>query len=401
MPRTARTGGRGGPSNVGSTRAVAARVLITWAQARDLGCTPEEIRQRVSSGAWERIHLGVIRIAGAPPNYEQSLVAACLAIGAEAAASHRSAAVLHGLLGFQDPPVEVTTDRRRSPELAQVAVHRLADFTERWVTTVDGVRVTTAARTLVDLGAVCRRRLVETALDRAIGRRLVTLRDVRDALVSVARRGRRGVGVLRPLLDERLGVAAPAGVMEARMASLLQRAGLGGAIPEFMVTDDHGGFVAVVDFAFPDARLAIEVDGYEAHIPLAAFRDGMVQRSPAHRCGLVAAPLLVARGGSPGAQRSQQTSVVKSVVAVDPRVFLARWLLPYNTQRAEKPDEPERRRGCWRRSVRRWQDRRRRRRDHRRAPTCASRRRCASGSASIRVTPARSAPSRTRGSPDP
>jgi very-short-patch-repair endonuclease len=32
-----------------------------------------------------------------------------------------------------------------------------------------------------------------------------------------------------------------------------------------------------VDFAFPDARLAIEVDGYEAHVPLAAFRDGKVR----------------------------------------------------------------------------------------------------------------------------
>ncbi len=229
------------------------------------------------SGAWERLHDGVFRIAGAPPSYEQSLLAACLAIGPEAAASHRSAAVLHGLLSFQDPPVEVTTDRRRSPEVGDAAVHRLADFTERWVTSVDGVRVTTAPRTLVDLGAVCRPRLVEAALDRAIGRRKVTLREVRDALVAVARRGRRGVGVLRPLLDERLGVAAPAGVMEARMASLLQRAGIGGAMPEFMVTDEHGGFIAVVDFAFPDARLAVEVDGYEAHIPLAAFRDGKVR----------------------------------------------------------------------------------------------------------------------------
>jgi very-short-patch-repair endonuclease len=65
--------------------------------------------------------------------------------------------------------------------------------------------------------------------------------------------------------------------MEARMTSLLQRAGITGAVPEHLVTDEHGGFIAVVDFAFPDARLAIEVDGYETHIPLAAFRDGKVR----------------------------------------------------------------------------------------------------------------------------
>jgi hypothetical protein len=156
---------------------------------------------------------------------------------------------LHQLLSFVSPPVEITVSRLRSPEVPGVTVHRQADFNSRWVVVTEGLRLTSVARTLVDLGAVCRPRTVEAALDRAIGRRLVTLRDVRDALVAVARQGRRGVGVLRPFLDERLGVAAPAGVMEARMASLLQRAGIGGAVPEHLVTDDHGGFVAVVDFA--------------------------------------------------------------------------------------------------------------------------------------------------------
>jgi hypothetical protein len=251
--------------------------LISLEQVIRLGGSRHQVARRIATGAWERFHDGVFCIAGAPTTYAQAVIAACLAVGPEAAGSHRAAAVLHQLLTFRDPPIEITTSRRRSPELVAVSVHRLADLHARWVVESDGVRVTSVARTLVDLGAVCRPRTVEAALDRAIGRRLVTLREVRDALVAVARKGRRGVGVLRPFLDERLGVAAPAGVMEARMASLLQRAGIGGAVPEHIVTDDHGGFVAVVDFAFPDARLAIEVDGYEAHVPLAAFRDGKVR----------------------------------------------------------------------------------------------------------------------------
>ena len=251
--------------------------LISLDQVRRCGGSRDHAGRRVTTGLWERLHDGVFRITGAPTSYEQAVVAACLAIGVEAAASHRTAATLHGLLTFREPPVEVTTNRRRSPELVGVVVHRMADLNPRWVGERSGVSVTSAARTLVDLGAVCRPRTVEAALDRAIGRRLVTLRDVRDALVAVARQGRRGVGVLRPFLDERLGVAAPAGVMEARMSSLLQRAGIQGALQEYLVTDKHGGFVAVVDFAFPDAHLVVEVDGYEAHVPLAAFRDGKVR----------------------------------------------------------------------------------------------------------------------------
>jgi very-short-patch-repair endonuclease len=239
--------------------------VISYAQARELGLTPHQIKERVISGCWERLHLEVFRIRGAPDTYRQRLVAACLAIGPEVAASHRSAATLHGLLSYREPPVEVTTTRARSPEVAGVVVHRLADLRERWIEVDDGNRLTTVARTLVDLGAVASPGTVEAALDKATGRRLLTYREARDAMFAVARKGRRGVGAIRRLLDERIGRAYPAGVLEARMESLLRRGSLPAPRAQHVVVDEHGGFVAVVDFAYPDRRLAVEVDGYEFH----------------------------------------------------------------------------------------------------------------------------------------
>lgn len=248
--------------------------LLSFDQARALGLAGHQIKERVEGGRWQRIHVGVFRIRGAPTSYPQRLLAACLAIGPEAAASHRAAATLHDLLTYREPPVEVTTTRLRSPELDGIVVHRLADLQERWVQVVDGLRTTTVARTLVDLGAVAAPRTVEAALDRATGRKLVTYRDVRDAMVAVARKGRRGVGAIRPLLDARIGRVLPAGVLEARMASLLRHFDLPSAEPEYTVNDEHGGFIAVVDFAYPDRRLAIEVDGYEFHSTPTAIRHG-------------------------------------------------------------------------------------------------------------------------------
>jgi hypothetical protein len=128
------------------------------------------------------------------------------------------------------------------------------------------------ARTLVDLGAVTRPATVGAAFDRAKGRALVTPREVRHAMRAVARQGRRGVGTVRLVLAKEREGELPSGVAEARMASLIRDAGLPGPVPEFTVTDEHGGLLAVVDFAYPDRRLAIEVDGYEAHSPRAAFR---------------------------------------------------------------------------------------------------------------------------------
>ncbi len=255
-------------------RAASQHSVISWAQARQLGASPQEIRHQVGVGAWQRAHEGVYIIAGTRETYEQRLVAGCLAVGLEAAGSHRSAATIHGLLTYKDPPIEITTNRHRSPERDGVVVHRLADLHGRWIDDVEGVRVTTVARTLVDLGAVASPRTVEAALDRAAGRRLVTYREVRDAMVAVARKGRIGVGTIRQLLETRVGQAHPPGVLEARMTSLLLNAGLPAAEPEFIVRDRNGGFMAVVDFAYPDRRLAIEVDGYEFHSSPVAFDDG-------------------------------------------------------------------------------------------------------------------------------
>ncbi len=247
--------------------------LLTRGQALAAGLTSRVVQKRIESGRWIAMHEGVYRIAGAPVTYPQRVLAACLAIGPEAAASHRSSATLHGLMTPADPPVEVTTTRARSPELGDgVIVHRLADLHQRWVAPVDGVPRTTVARTLVDLGAVCRPWTVERALDRAVGRRLVTLPDVRTALVAVARKGRRGVGVMRALLEARGLSVQTEGVLAARMVTLLCTHGLPVAETEYTVTDERGGFVARVDFAYPELKLAIEVDGYESHAALRAFR---------------------------------------------------------------------------------------------------------------------------------
>jgi len=245
--------------------------LLALDQLTALGLSMDGIDRRVVSGRWRRVHHGVYAVGGAPTTYEQRVLAACLGIGVLTAASHRTAAVIHGLLAYKQPRVEVTTTRDRSPELRQVHVHRMADLAPRWITSVERVPCTTVARTLVDLGAVSRPATVEAALDRAKGQGLVTSRDVRHAMNTVARQGRRGVGTIRALLTAAWGAEPPAGVVEARMASLIRAAGLPVAVPEFIVLDAHGGFVAMVDFAYPERRLAIEVDGYESHAPRRAF----------------------------------------------------------------------------------------------------------------------------------
>ena len=56
------------------------------------------------------------------------------------------------------------------------------------------------------------------------------------------------------------------------MARLLAHQGLPPAVPEYEVWTAGATFVARVDFAYPELRLAIEVDGFAAHSTVDAFR---------------------------------------------------------------------------------------------------------------------------------
>lgn len=200
---------------------------------------------------------------------------AILAGGPEAVASHRSAGRLWRLTDEGDDTVEITVPRAHNPKLDGVVVHRSRDLvaghTIRW----RHIPVTKPARVIVDLGAVLPRDQVEDALDRALTRRLISIAGVEWMLNEVARPGRNGAGVAGRILDERaLGRAPADGQLEPRMARLLRKANLPPAVYHHVVRDGRGRFLAEVDFAYPELRLAIEVDGFEVHgTPRAMGRD--------------------------------------------------------------------------------------------------------------------------------
>jgi hypothetical protein len=248
--------------------------LISRNQARACLIPESTLAGWVTSGRLVVVHPAVYRVVGAPVSHEQRLLAAVLAAGPGGAASHRSAAWLWGMYDHDDT-VEISVPRPRLPRLKGVVVHRSRDIEPSHVATRRHVPATNPLLTLLDLGAVLPPWLVEDALDRALVAGLVTILSVEAAYERFARPGRRGGGVLRRILDERaLGADRPDGLLEPRMASLLHRHGLPPAAFQHEVRDAEGRFVARVDFAYPDLRLAIEVDGFETHAsPEALQRD--------------------------------------------------------------------------------------------------------------------------------
>ncbi|MGI8806294.1 MAG: type IV toxin-antitoxin system AbiEi family antitoxin domain-containing protein [Acidimicrobiales bacterium] len=240
--------------------------LVTIAQARAAGLSRSAILHRLDCGRWQQAGAGVYRLAGTARSWEQRLTALVLASGPVAAASHRSAAALLSIPGFERAgAVEVVTPRPRRHRDPDCLVHRWRVLPEHHLTEVDGIVTTRAARTLVDLAGVLHPLRTERALDNCLAARTVTVGTVRATFIDLARPGRKGVAVMRRLLDERgAGYVPPASELEACFLAVVRRHDLPEPLRQFDV-GDVAGWIGRVDFAYPVRKLLIELDSHRHH----------------------------------------------------------------------------------------------------------------------------------------
>lgn len=169
--------------------------------------------------------------------------------------------------------VEVTAPiYRRSPV---VVVHR-GNLARRDRAPLRGIPVTGVAHTLADLGAVVTEERVEAALESALRRRLVKFDDLLVRLDDLGGRGRRGVGTLRVLLDDRRLVPTES-ELERALDRVLAWGKFFPAERQFPVFD--GQELRRLDFAYPELMLAIEAESYQWHLDKNAFESDLARRN--------------------------------------------------------------------------------------------------------------------------
>src|SRR5262245_25550773 len=96
--------------------------LLTLAQQREHGVSPDVVQHRRLTGRYELVAPRVDAIAGVPDTFERTIVAGCLSIGGLVAGSHRTATRLHGLGTFEHP-VELIVAYSRDPVPPGYDVH--------------------------------------------------------------------------------------------------------------------------------------------------------------------------------------------------------------------------------------------------------------------------------------
>ena len=184
-------------------------------------------------------------------------------------ASHQDAARLWGIeLALPGAGRHTTVPRswsRRSR--AGVTAHR-ADVSAVDVQSRAGIPVTSPIRTLFDLcRALCLPEAV-VAVDSALRRGLVSAEELVGALAALPPgRGRPRVRAVLALVDPASG-----SVLESLCRVLLVQAGLAPPVTQLEVRGARGALVGRVDFAWPDALLVVEVDGFAFHADRERYR---------------------------------------------------------------------------------------------------------------------------------
>ncbi|GIU91097.1 MAG: hypothetical protein KatS3mg011_0003 [Acidimicrobiia bacterium] len=231
-------------------------------EAQEAGFTDHMISHRVDEGAWTRLHPGVYAVGAVPLDWRARLVAAALAAGERAVASHRAAMVVWDLDGISAAPLELTVPIECGPVPEGVIVHRTRRPPEGVVR--DGIPVTTVERTILDAASCLPGLVVEKALESALRKNLTSVDQVLAELVLRGGRGVKGTKMLRGILAARPDGRPAGSPAEVEILSYMRRAGVPEPVRQYRIPlADHT--VAVVDFGWPRFRKVVEIDGWDAH----------------------------------------------------------------------------------------------------------------------------------------
>lgn len=234
------------------------RGLFSAAQAAQLGVSHAALCRAASAGYLRRSRHGVYAMGGLPVSRWEPMVAAALSAGPQSVISHSTAASAHRLYGANPIPsvIELTVPPTVRRRLDNVIVHRRRPLVEgEWVTKY-GARMTSAARTLVDLAGRLELPVLERTLDEGLLQRALALTDVRRSLDG-APANLAGRGALEDLLALRMEGPTADSALEIKVFHVLREL----APFEAHYQVDIGRRTYLLDAAWPHRRVAAEIVG--------------------------------------------------------------------------------------------------------------------------------------------
>lgn len=236
--------------------------LVNLNQSESVGVSRRHLERLEQRGLLRLVYNNVWSAGGSPDTWHQRALGATWCTGAGALLSHRSASAIWGLQECRGVEVLVAMNTGARPP--GVRVHQTRFLTGVDVDQRHGIGVTSIERTLVDMASVIPLGQLARLLDASVAAGLTTFEQVVGRLVTMPTRGRKGMPILRMLLQERTGCNTVDGSpFESLMAGLIGRSDLPVPVRQHMVVGSESRYY--LDFAFPEHKVAIECDGLLGH----------------------------------------------------------------------------------------------------------------------------------------
>ena len=247
--------------------------VVTRIQLLGQGMSTSAISRLLVAGVLVPLNRGAFCVASTEVERRQRVVAAALSVP-DANVDDADAAEFLQLekprLDKYDPlrtaPIHLAvrwSSRSRQPDFSiRRQLHRARTDTVRR----HGVEIVSATRLVIDMAGKWPQWRVSALLDSGLRTQELSLLGVAKRHESLPRRGRAGVRVVDHLLADRSGGRGnrkSTNKLEADVWKLLSRSGLPDPVPQYCVK--IGTRSRYLDFAYPELRIAIEVDGYTYH----------------------------------------------------------------------------------------------------------------------------------------
>lgn len=269
---------RPGDRDIGALATRQHGVVATW-QLQHLGYSYRQIADRAAGGRLHRVHRGVYAVGHRRLSWKGRWLAAVLAYGADALLSHGAGIALFGLRPRPAGDIDVTVPGRSRHGRKGTRVHSVRALAGAERAIVDGIPVTSLARTLLDYAEIARPQQLRLALEAAARLDLLDIRAIDELLARSP--GRHGLAPLKAALAELSGPAPwTQSELERRFLALVRDARL----PEPHANSIVAGFL--VDFHWPRHQLVVEVDGYHYHRSRQAFESDRERDAALQLAGL-------------------------------------------------------------------------------------------------------------------
>lgn len=240
--------------------------VISFEQLAESGLDHDRIALLEAQGSLERLRRGVYRHTAHKETRTQAIVASSLAVGADAIISSHTAAEVWALRGIaRERQVHVAIPRGRTSKRKGVVVHSARDYFDLETLTLHGVRIESPFQSVMSFVTSKGRQWLLLEVDRLLGEGHTSIDALQSSLAFHRQRQTRYLDLAEGVLIDRMGRNSLENALEDKVVRWITSSNVAKPKLQHTVTARSSRAKYQLDIAYPEFKIAIEIDGFASH----------------------------------------------------------------------------------------------------------------------------------------